>query len=91
MTPTAARKRHAALNRMLYFHAHLYYCDPDNAELSDAVFDSLRHELLRIECEHPELRTQHSYSQIVGCPHIAHRESTFAPPEWSSLPDTLIS
>jgi len=46
-------------------HDDLYHTR-DSPEISDAEYDKLRHELLDLEKEHPELITKDSPSQIVG-------------------------
>lgn len=82
--PAAIRERHAALNRLLYVEAHKYYC-LDDSQLSDAIFDQLKHEMLRYQEYFPVLVTRHSYGQMVDCPHYLHSMSPYAPSEWRDL------
>lgn len=58
---TELARLRAELNR----HAHAYYV-LDAPLISDAEYDRLYHELLRLETEHPELITPDSPTQRVG-------------------------
>jgi DNA ligase (NAD+) len=58
-------KRAAALRRELEEHNHRYYV-LDRPIISDAEYDKLFHELVQLETEHPELRTNDSPTQRVG-------------------------
>ena len=63
--PDDARRRADELRRRITHHEHRYYV-LDDPEISDAEFDVLLRELLRIEAEHPDLATPDSPSQRVG-------------------------
>ena len=60
-----AVRRVEKLRREIERHLRLYHVD-DNPEISDAEYDQLFHELVRLEQEHPELATPHSPTQRVG-------------------------
>ena len=53
------------LRRKLEYHNYLYYVKAQ-PEISDAEYDRLYAELVRIENEHPELLVSHSPTQKVG-------------------------
>jgi DNA ligase (NAD+) len=68
------RRPHPELARRVEFlvkeidrHLRLYHVE-DRPEISDAAYDELFAELLRIEAEHPELRRPDSPTQRVGAP-----------------------
>ena len=63
MTPPAQRA--AELRQQIDHHNHKYYVEaaPD---ISDREFDRLLAELIRLEKDHPELRTPDSPTQRVG-------------------------
>src|SRR4051794_6871786 len=78
--PTAgARARHAELSAEIEEHQYRYYV-LESPTASDAEYDVLMHELMRIEDEFPSLRTPSSPSQRVGgdfattMPSVAHAE-----------------
>jgi DNA ligase (NAD+) len=78
--PTAAaRARHAELSAEIEEHQYRYYV-LESPTASDAEYDVLMHELMRIEDEFPSLRTPSSPSQRVGgdfsttLPSVAHAE-----------------
>ena len=58
-------QRAAELNDVLSRAAYQYYA-LDSPQMTDAEFDRLLQELIRLEEEHPELRTPQSYTQRVG-------------------------
>ena len=58
-------QRAAQLNDQLSRAAYEYYA-LDAPSLTDAAFDRLLQELLRLEEEHPELRSPSSYTQRIG-------------------------
>ena len=58
-------QRAAELNDVLSRAAYQYYA-LDAPQMTDAEFDRLLQELIRLEEEHPELRTPQSYTQRVG-------------------------
>jgi DNA ligase (NAD+) len=53
------------LRREIERHLRLYHVE-DNPEISDAEYDKLFHELVRLEEEHPELQSPDSPTQRVG-------------------------
>ncbi|HEV2782147.1 MAG TPA: NAD-dependent DNA ligase LigA [Actinophytocola sp.] len=63
--PTDVRERHATLAEEIHGHRFRYFV-LDRPTISDAEFDKLWHELLRLEKEHPALVTPDSPSQQVG-------------------------
>ncbi|HET9141341.1 NAD-dependent DNA ligase LigA [Actinophytocola sp.] len=63
--PAEVRDRHAALAEEIHAHRFRYFV-LDAPTISDAEFDKLWHELLRIERDHPALVTPDSPSQQVG-------------------------
>ncbi|MEE1159917.1 MAG: NAD-dependent DNA ligase LigA, partial [Atopobiaceae bacterium] len=58
-------ERAAELNDALSRAAYQYYA-LDAPQMTDAEFDRLLQELIRLEEEHPELRSPQSYTQRVG-------------------------
>jgi len=62
-----ALERVRALREQIQYHNHRYYI-LDNPEISDAEYDRLFDELLRLEQENPELVTPDSPTQRVGAP-----------------------
>jgi len=65
MDKQEAKKRIEKLKKMISHHRYLYHV-LDRQELSDAAFDSLKHELYKLEQEYPELITPDSPTQRVG-------------------------
>lgn len=59
------RRKHAELCQQLHHHNYLYH-SLDRPEISDAEYDRLLQELLRLEKTHPELITPDSPSQRIG-------------------------
>ena len=59
------RERIEELRRLLDYHNHKYYVE-NAPEISDFEFDSLMHELQRLEAEHPEYVDPNSPSVRVG-------------------------
>ena len=53
------------LRELIQYHNRRYYAE-DSPEISDSEFDLLFQELLRLEREHPEFRTDDSPTQKVG-------------------------
>jgi len=64
-SPTDPASRAAELRRLIAHHRKRYYVD-DDPEISDAEYDKLERELLRIEEEHPDLVTPDSPTLRVG-------------------------
>jgi len=62
---TSPARRAAELRRELERHNRLYH-EKDAPEISDAEYDRLFQELVRLEAEHPELATADSPTQRVG-------------------------
>lgn len=73
---TDLQQRAAELRKLLEHHNHRYYV-LDQPEITDAEYDALFQELLRLEEEHPELRVPHSPTQRVG----GQPSEAFAPRE----------
>ena len=59
------RERIEELRRLLDYHNHKYYVE-NAPEISDFEFDTLMHELQRLEAEHPEYTDPNSPSVRVG-------------------------
>jgi DNA ligase (NAD+) len=59
--------RVAELRQLLDYHLHRYHV-LDDPEISDADYDRLFDELVRLEAEHPELRDPNSPTMRVGAP-----------------------
>ncbi len=64
-TPHEIRERVRKLRETIERHRYLYHV-LDRQEISDEALDSLKHELVVLESEHPELITPDSPSQRVG-------------------------
>src|SRR5690242_21907947 len=60
-------KRAAELRELLNRYSYEYHV-LDEPSVSDAVYDRLYDELVKLEEEHPELITQESPTQRVGAP-----------------------
>lgn len=65
MRKEEAEKRSEKLREMINRHRRLYHVE-DRQELSDEAFDSLKHELYKLEQQFPELITPDSPTQRVG-------------------------
>ena len=63
--PKEALRRAKELRRLLEHHNRLYYIE-DTPEITDAEYDKLFQELVKIEERHAELRTSDSPTQRVG-------------------------
>ena len=59
------RERIEELRRLLDYHNHKYYVE-NAPEISDFEFDTLMHELQRLEAEHPEYADPNSPSVRIG-------------------------
>jgi DNA ligase (NAD+) len=64
---TTPEKRAAELREVLDYHLYRYHV-LDEPEVTDAEYDALYDELVRIEEEHPQLVTSDSPTQRVGAP-----------------------
>lgn len=73
-TPTDVAARVRELRELIDYHNYRYYV-LDDPEISDAEFDELMRELVRLEEENPELVTPDSPTQRVG----GQPSSEFAP------------
>tara|TARA_Y100000782_G_scaffold41136_1_gene45635 strand:+ start:58578 stop:60689 length:2112 start_codon:yes stop_codon:yes gene_type:complete len=62
---TDVQKRIAELREAISYHNRRYH-DQDDPEISDAEFDKLFNELVKLEEDHPELVTDDSPTQQVG-------------------------
>ena len=65
MDKPAAKKRIERLRQVINHHNYLYHV-LDKPEISDAAFDSLKHELYKLEQEYPDLITPDSPTQRVS-------------------------
>ncbi len=65
MTKEEVNKRIAKLRETINHHRYIYHV-LDRQEISDAVLDSLKHELYKLEQEYPDLITPDSPTQRVG-------------------------
>ena len=65
MASSEVESRVAELRRVLEHHSYRYYV-LDDPEISDAEYDRLYDELVRLEAEHPELRSPTSPTARVG-------------------------
>ncbi len=65
MKKQETEKRIQKLRKTIQRHRYLYHV-LDKQEISDAVLDSLKHELYQLEQEHPDLITPDSPTQRVG-------------------------
>ncbi len=65
MTKAKAKKRIAKLRKVINQHSYLYHV-LDKPDISDAAFDSLKHELYKLEQEYPDLITSDSPTQRVS-------------------------
>jgi DNA ligase (NAD+) len=64
---TTVAARAAELRELLDYHLHRYHV-LDDPEISDAEYDRLYDELVRLEAEHPKLRDPSSPTTRVGAP-----------------------
>src|SRR5512143_2094246 len=67
MVTDAVKKRVEKLREEIEHHNYRYYV-LDQPEISDAEYDELFDELVKLEDAHPELRTADSPTQRVGAP-----------------------
>ena len=65
MNKTEVKKRIAQLRDEIDHHRYLYHVE-DTQEISEAALDSLKHELVQLEEQYPDLITSDSPSQRVG-------------------------
>ena len=65
MTKQQAKQRIEKLKKLIDRHRYLYHV-LDKQSISDAVFDSLKHELYKLEQQTPEFITSDSPTQRVG-------------------------
>lgn len=65
MTKEEAKKRIDKLRETIERHRYLYHVE-DRQEISDAALDSLKHELMHLEQQYPDLVTEDSPTQRVG-------------------------
>lgn len=65
MNKQQAKKRIAKLRQVINLHSYQYHV-LDKSEVSDAIWDSLKHELYQLEQAYPELITSDSPTQRVG-------------------------
>lgn len=65
MTKTDATRRIAKLREQIEYYRYQYHV-LDTSEISDAALDSLKHELVALEAQYPDLVTADSPTQRVG-------------------------
>lgn len=65
MNKKEAANRIKQLRLEIEHHRYLYHVE-DKQEISDAALDSLKHELVQLEQEYPDLITPDSPTQRVG-------------------------
>jgi len=65
MNKQEAKKRIEQLRKVINHHNYAYHV-LDNPDISDAAFDSLKHELYKLEQEYPDLITSNSPTQRVS-------------------------
>ena len=65
MNKQQVKQRIEKLKELINHHRYLYHVF-DEQEISDAAFDSLKHELYVLEQQHPEFITSDSPTQRVG-------------------------
>ena len=65
MNKSEAKNRIEKLKKVINHHRYLYHV-LDKQEISDAAFDSLKHELYKLEQQYPDLLTPDSPTQRVG-------------------------
>lgn len=75
MDKKEAKQRIEKLKKEISHHSYLYHV-LDRPEISDAAFDSLKHELYKLEQQYPELITSDSPTQRVGGKPLAKFEKT---------------
>jgi DNA ligase (NAD+) len=75
MDKKEAKQRIEKLKKEISHYSYLYHV-LDRPEISDAVFDSLKHELYKLEQQYPELITSDSPTQRVGGKPLAKFEKT---------------
>jgi DNA ligase (NAD+) len=85
-------KRLEELREQIYYHSYRYHVLTD-PEISDAEYDELMADLVRLEEAHPELVTPDSPTQRVGAPPselfapVTHRERMFSLDNAESMAD----
>lgn len=80
MSKENIKKRIDELRQLIEYHNHRYYV-LDSPEISDSEYDLLMRELMKLEEENPEFRTQDSPTQRVGAPAL-----NFFPPFAHRIP-----
>ena len=65
MKEDQAKQRIEKLKQEIHYHRRLYFVE-DRQEISDSALDSLKHELVQLEKEYPDLITHDSPSQRIG-------------------------
>ncbi|MGB0389019.1 MAG: NAD-dependent DNA ligase LigA [Ardenticatenaceae bacterium] len=84
MNIDVARSRWEQLASAIRYHNYRYYV-LDDAEISDAAYDSLLNELRELEGQFSELRTPESPTQRVGAPALEQFEKVRHPVAMTSL------
>lgn len=83
-----AKKRIDHLKKVIRDHLYHYHA-LDNPQVSDAVYDSLKKELVTLEEHYPELKTKDSPSTRVGAPPLSKFEKVVHEIPMSSLADVF--
>lgn len=69
--PQKIKERAQKLRKLIHYHDHRYHV-LDQPEISDQAYDSLLHELITLEAEHPGLVVPDSPTQRVGAAPLEH-------------------
>ena len=81
--PKDVKERLQKLKETIKHHRRLYHVE-DKQEISETALDSLKHELVQIETEYPELVTTDSPSQrVAGEPLKGFEKVVHKVPQWS--------
>ncbi len=88
LTKKEARERIEKLKKEIQHHDYLYYV-LDRLEISDAVYDSLKRELVELEKQFPDLVTPDSPTQRVGGPPLEKFEKVKHKVPMLSLQDAM--
>ncbi len=83
MNKIEAKKRIQKLRETIEYHRHLYHV-LDKQEISEQALDSLKHELVMLETEHPDLVTPDSPTQrVAGKPLDGFQKVSHKVAQWS--------
>ena len=65
MSDKKTKERYEKLKELVRHHQYLYHTK-DEPEISDEAYDSLLHELIKLEADYPEIKSSDSPTQRVG-------------------------